>query len=173
MKEGTALVVIDMLNDFIAPGAPLEVPAGRDIVPAIRKRLQEARSRGVPVVYVCDAHDPEDPEFRVWPPHAVAGTPGAQVVGDLAPREGERVVTKTSYSGFFETELYEVLRELGAGHLVLTGVVTNICILYTAADALMRGYRVTVPPDCVAGLNEEDHAFALRQIEEVLKPAQT
>lgn len=172
MTEHTALIIIDMLNDFIAPGAPLEVPAGRQIVPAIKNRLEEARGKGVPVIYLCDAHAPDDPEFRVWPPHAVAGTAGALVVDDLAPGEGERVVAKTTYSGFFNTELEELLRELGADHLVLTGVVTNICILYTAVDALMRGFRVSVPPDCVAGLNEEDHAFALRQLSEVLKPAQ-
>lgn len=167
-----ALLIIDMLNDFIAPGAPLEVPEGRRIVPAIRKRLEEARDRGTPVVYLCDAHDKDDPEFRVWPPHAVRDTPGAQVVGELAPREGEHVVRKTTYSGFYGTELEEVLQGLGSEHLVVTGVVTNICVLYTAADALMRGYEVTVPPDCVAALNEEDHAFALRQMEEVLKPYQ-
>ena len=173
MVHRTALIIIDMLEDFLAPGAPLEVPAGREIVPAIGRRLDEARSRGTPVVYVCDAHAPDDKEFSVWPPHAIPGTPGARVVNALAPREGERVVTKTSYSGFYNTELDEVLRGLDVNHLVITGVVTNICILYTAADALMRGYRVTVPPDCVAGLNEEDHAFALRQITEVLKPAAT
>lgn len=172
MAERSALIVIDMLNDFIAPGAPLEVPAGRGIIPAIKKRLEEARREGTPVVFVCDAHAPDDAEFGVWPPHAVAGTPGAEVVEELSPLPGERIVSKTTYSGFHSTELEEVLRELKVGHLVITGVVTNICILYTAADALMRGYRVTVPPDCVAGLNEEDHAFALRQIEEVLKPSQ-
>lgn len=172
MEEKSALIVIDMLNDFISPGAPLEVPSGREIVPAVKKLLEGARRDGAPVVYVCDAHDPDDPEFKVWPPHAVAGTPGAEVVEELAPKPGERVVTKTTYSGFHETELEEVLRELKVGHLVLTGVVTNICILYTAADALMRGYKVTVPPECVAGLDEEDHAFALRQIDEVLKPFQ-
>lgn len=173
MAERSALIVIDMLNDFIAPGAPLEVPAGRSIVPAIKKRLEKSRRDGTPVVFVCDAHSPDDPEFRVWPPHAVAGTWGAEVVGELAPQAGERIVTKTAYSGFHGTDLEEVLRELEVSHLVLTGVVTNICVLYTAADALMRGFRVTVPEDSVAGLNEEDHAFALRQIGEVLKPAQS
>ncbi len=172
MEEQTALIIIYMLEDFIAPGAPLEVPAGRGIVPVLAKRLEEARASGTPVIYVCDAHQPDDPEFSVWPPHAVRGTPGAQVVEPLAPREGELVITKTTYSGFYGTELEDALRELGVSHLVLTGVVTNICVLYTAVDALMRGYRVTVPPDCVAGLNDEDHAFALRQMEEVLKPAQ-
>lgn len=172
MPEQTAVLVIDMLEDFIAPGAPLEVPAGRKIVPALAERLERARAEGTPVIYVCDAHAPDDPEFAVWPPHAIQGTEGAQVVGDLAPRPGERIVTKTSYSGFYETELEAELRSLGVDHLILTGVVTNICVLYTAADALMRGFTVTVPPDCVAGLNEEDHAFALRQTTDVLKPAQ-
>jgi nicotinamidase-related amidase len=140
-------------------------------VPAIAKRLEEARSSGTPVVYVCDAHEPDDVEFRLWPPHAVGDTPGAEVVEELAPGEGELVVTKTTLSAFYNTGLEEALGRLRAEHLIITGVVTNICVLFAVLEAQVRGYRVTVPPDCVAGLNEEDHAFALRQIQDVLNPA--
>ena len=71
-----ALVVIDMLNDFVRQGAVLEVPQTRRIVPALQARLAEARQDGVPVVYVCDAHEVDDREFERmgWPPHAVRGT---------------------------------------------------------------------------------------------------
>ena len=169
MAVREALIICDMLEDFTAPGAPLEVPAGRDIVQAIAERLGRARSQGTPVVYVNDSHAPDDREFTTWPPHAVEGSPGSRVIGALSPRPGEAVVKKTSYSGFFETELDEVLSGLGVSRIVLTGVVANICILYTAVDAYMRGYEVTVPPDCVAALNPQDHAFALRQLREVLK----
>jgi nicotinamidase/pyrazinamidase len=103
-----------------------------------------------------------------WPPHAVKGTEGAQVVAELAPQKEEKVIGKTSYSGFFGTELDDTLKRLGVKELVLTGCVTNICILYTAADAVMRGYRVHVPADTVASLDDKEGAFALDQMEKVL-----
>jgi len=168
MKE--ALLVIDMLNDFVREGAPLEVPATRAILPALRRRLADARSRGVPVIYVCDAHRPDDPEFARmgWPPHAVKGTPGAQVVAELAPLETDPIVEKTAYSGFHHTGLDGILQALAVTDLVLTGCVTNICVLYTAYDAVIRGYDVTVPTDSTAPLDPADGEFALKQMEKVL-----
>lgn len=165
-----ALVIIDMLNDFVRPGAPLEVPETRTILPALRRRLEQARAQKMPVIHVCDAHAPDDREFRRmgWPPHAVRGTEGARIVDELAPLPGEPVIAKTTYSGFHATELEAQLRQLQIDELVLTGCVTSICILYTAADAVMRGYRVRVPVDCVAHLDPEEGAFALRQMRQVL-----
>jgi nicotinamidase-related amidase len=139
-------------------------------LPALQRRVKEARRAGIPVIYVCDAHAPDDPEFSLmgWPPHAVKETEGAQVVAELAPQKEEKVIGKTSYSGFFGTELDDTLKHLGVKELVLTGCVTNICILYTAADAVMRGYRVYVPVDTVANLDDKEGAFALDQMEKVL-----
>ncbi len=168
--SATALVIIDMLNDFVLPGAPLEVPAARDILPALKQRLDQARQDGMPVLYVCDAHDPDDREFARmgWPPHAVRGTRGAEVVAELRPLPNEPVIAKTSYSGFHDTDLDATLKKLGVEELILTGCVTSICVLYTAADAVMTGYRVTVPADCVAPLDPQDGAFALKQMRTVL-----
>lgn len=167
---GRALLVIDMLADFVRPGAPLEVPATRDILPALRRRIARARRRGEQVVYVCDSHRKNDPEFSRmgWPPHAVAGTPGAAVVDEIAPEPGDVVVEKKTYSAFHRTALQSVLRRRGVRVLSLSGCVTNICILYTAADAAMRGYDVTVDEALVAGLAPDTHAFALDQMEKVL-----
>ena len=169
-KEGNALVVIDMLNDFVREGAPLEVPAARAIVPAIRRRIAKARRGGELVVYVCDSHRKDDPEFARmgWPPHAVAGTPGAGVVTALSPEPGDAVVEKRTYSGFHRTALDAVLRRNGVRRVELAGCVTNICVLYTAADAAMRGYDVTVDERFVAGLSRRDHEFALGQMGSVL-----
>lgn len=169
-RTGRALLVIDMLSDFVRPGAPLEVPATRKILPALRRRIARARREGEAVVYVCDSHRKDDPEFSRmgWPPHAITGTPGAAVVEALAPAPGDVIVEKTTYSGFFRTRLASVLRERRIGALALSGCVTNICILYTAADAAMRGYDVTVDEALVAGLSEETHRFALDQMEKVL-----
>lgn len=168
MKQ--ALVIIDMLNDFVLEKGALEVPRTRDILPAVQHKLLEFRSREQPVLYVCDAHAPDDREFdrMGWPPHAVEGTHGARVVDELAPRSGEPVITKQTYSGFFQTALDGILQKLEVQELVLVGCVTNICILYTAADAVMRGYRVRVPASCVADIEEADGRFALAQMKKIL-----
>ena len=161
-----ALLVIDMLNDFVLPGAPLEVAQNREILPVLRDRIKAARAAHVPVIYVCDAHAADDPEFSKmgWPPHAVAGTRGAEIVAELAPTSGERIVTKKTYSSFFETELEQVLRDLRVDELVVTGCVSNICIMSAVADAALRGYRVRVPVDSVASIDAADGEFAFRQM---------
>jgi len=168
--KGSALLVIDMLEDFVRPGAPLEVPQTRKILPTIARRVSRARREGDLVVYVCDSHRKNDPEFARmgWPPHAVAGTKGAGVAREIAPEPGDVVVEKKTYSGFHRTTLQTVLRRHGIRSVSLSGCVTNICILYTAADAAMRGYDVTVEESLVAGLDEKSHRFALDQMEQVL-----
>ena len=165
-----ALLVIDMLNDFVQPGAPLEVPHNREILPALQQRVLSARADGTPVVYISDAHAEEDPEFSRmgWPPHAVRGTRGAAIINELAPTEKDIQIEKTTYSGFNGTSLEEELQKLGVEELVLTGCVSNICILYTAADAVMKGYNVIVPTDCVGHLDEAEGEFAYRQMKNIL-----
>lgn len=165
-----ALLVIDMLEDFVRKGAPLEVPDNRKILPAVRRRVARARKAGELVVYVCDAHRKRDPEFARmgWPPHAVSGTPGAAVIAEISPRPGDIVVEKKSYSGFHRTGLQPVLRRHGVRTLSLAGCVTNICILFIAYEAALRGYDMTVDETLVAGLDPKTHAFALDQMEKVL-----
>lgn len=165
-----ALVIIDMLNDFVQPGAPLEVPETRTIIKTLQDQIKKARDQQRPVIYVCDAHRPGDPEFSRmnWPAHAVRGTDGAKVIDELAPQETDPVIEKTGYSAFHQTGMEGLLQSLKADHLTLTGCVTNICILYTAYDAVTRGYDVTVLSDCVASLDSNDGTFALKQMAEVL-----
>lgn len=168
-KGGRALLVIDLLEDFVRPGAPLEVPLTRAILPAVRRRIARARRRGELVVYVCDAHRKKDPEFSRmgWPPHAVRGTRGAAVASEISPEPGDVVVEKTTYAGFYRTSLQSVLRRNGVREVELVGCVTNICILYIASEAALRGYEVTVDEALVAGLDDASHAFALDQLEKV------
>ncbi|HEX9204591.1 MAG TPA: isochorismatase family cysteine hydrolase [Candidatus Deferrimicrobiaceae bacterium] len=168
--EGSALVVVDMLNDFVLAGAPLEVPETRKILPALRRRIARARRSGELVVYVCDAHRKKDPEFARmgWPPHAVEGTHGAAVASAISPEPGDVVVEKKTYFGFHKTTLDAVLRRKGIRKLTLAGCVTNICILYISAEAAIRGYDVTVDERTVAGFSPDTNAFALDQMEKVL-----
>jgi len=167
--ERSALLIIDMLNDFIEESGSLVVPGAKRIVPRIREILEAARSQGVPVIYVADSHRRDDREFAYWPPHAVAGTWGSEVVGELAPAPDDYVVPKRRYSAFFGTDLDNYLRELEVRKLYLTGVLTNICVYATALDAAMRNYEVAVFRDGVASLSEETDAFIFQQLKEVLQ----
>ncbi|MFY9415579.1 MAG: isochorismatase family cysteine hydrolase [bacterium] len=164
-----ALLVIDMLKDFIEPEGSLYVgKAGEAIIEPVAREIRRFREAGEPVIYVCDQHLATDPEFAMFPAHCVRGTRGAEVIDQLKPREEELVIPKRRYSAFFGTDLDLCLRELGVEELVLVGVCTNICVLYTACDARMRNYKVTVLKDGVASFDEEAHRFALEQMENVL-----
>lgn len=165
-----ALLVIDMLNDFVLKGAPLEVPETREVAPNIKREIDKARAEGNPIIFICDTHAPDDKEFSKfgWPPHAVKGTRGAEVVDELKPQKGDMVIEKTTYSGFYYTYLDETLKRLGVNSLRLTGCVTHICVMFTASDAVLRDYKVTVVEDSVAGLSKEDHNAAIRIMKNVL-----
>lgn len=164
-----ALLVVDMLADFVEPGGRLFCGEdARTIIPRVAELVEAARLAGTPVIFIVDSHLPGDAEFAMFPPHCIHGTHGAGVVEELRPRAGERVIPKRRFSGFYGTDLDLTLRELGIDDLILTGVCTNICILYTAADARMRHYRVTVPRDAVASFDQDAHNWALRQLETVL-----
>ena len=164
-----ALLITDMLNDFIRPDGALSIgPSGPAIVPNIKRELDKARAEGCPVIYVCDHHRPDDAEFQIWPPHCLAGTKGAEVISELAPKPDEYIVYKRRYSAFNGTDLNLLLGELGVDTITLTGCCTNICVLYTSADARMLNYEVKVPRDCVATFDAESQAFALKELENTL-----
>ena len=168
-NEKHALIVCDMLNDFVLKGAPLEVARARAIVANIKREINKSRKKHIPIIYCCDGHRPADLEFSLWPKHAVKGTVGAQVIDELKPHKNDHMIIKPSYSCFFKTTLDKLLKQLGITHVILTGVATNICILYTVAEASMRGYKVIIPENCVAALTQGDHQFALQQMKRVFQ----
>jgi len=160
MELKAALLVVDMVKEFVTGrlgGAHAQV-----VVPNIKMLIEAARRGGSPVVYVTDAHlEGVDHEFDVWGSHAVAGSDEAEMVPELAPAEGDHRLYKRRYSAFYATGLDALLRELKVDTVVLTGVLTNICIQHTAADAYFRGYRVVVPTDCVNALTPEEQETSL------------
>lgn len=164
-----ALLIIDMLNDFILEDAPLRVTKIERIIEPIKREIEKARSEGYHVIYLCDSHEENDREFEIFPRHAVKGTEGAKIIEELKPEGTDIIVRKKTFSGFYNTNLNEILKKLEVEKLIVTGDVTNICILYTVADAVMRGYKVDVVKDAVAGINARDHKFALEQMKNVLK----
>lgn len=161
----TALLVIDMINDFVE--GKFGFRGAREIIPRISGLLSAARGRGFPVVYVCDSHERRDPELRIWGDHAMAGSEGARIVRELAPEAGDTVLTKRTYDAFFETPLDEVLKGKNVRNVVLLGVVTEICIQHTAAGAFFRGYHTIVPEDCVASPESEKHRRALEYMRDI------
>jgi nicotinamidase-related amidase len=165
-----ALLIIDMLNDFVLEGAPLEVPETRKIISNIKREIEGARAEKRPVIYVCDTHKKDDKEFSKfgWPSHAVKGTRGAEVIDELKPQKKDIIIHKTTYSGFFKTKLENTLKKLKIDSLRLTGCVTHICVMFTASDAVLRDYKVTVVENGVAGLSKEDHDAALRIMKNVM-----
>ncbi len=164
-----AVLVIDMLNDFLRPGAPLEVPNGRRIIPNIKMILEEARRRKIPVVYVCDSHLPEDGEFKIWPMHALEGSEGAKIYSEISPQGRDYIVKKRRYSGFFQTDLDLLLKELKIDRLFITGLLTNVCVLFTAVDAYMRGYDTIILSDATASLTDKDQEYFINYIRNILK----
>ena len=164
-----ALIVIDMLRDFLEPDGRLYIgPTAQNVVEAVGREIEKARSCQTPVIYVCDTHSEDDSEFRMFPSHCVIGTPGADVVDELKPHPGDKIIPKRRYSAFFQTDLDLTLRELGIDEIVLVGVCTNICNLYTAADARMLNYKVTALRDCMSSFDEAAHEFALKEMEQTL-----
>jgi nicotinamidase/pyrazinamidase len=162
-----ALLVNDMEEDFCGQQAALPVPEPEKISKCINKWIEEFRKTGEPIIFVCDTHSPTDTEFSVWPPHCVEGTGGTRIIEGVDYRD-DPIIPKTRYSAFFKTSLEKVLRERDVDTLVLTGVCTDICILFTAADAYFRGFEVIVPRDCVKSLDEERHEWALNHMKSIL-----
>jgi nicotinamidase/pyrazinamidase len=141
-----ALLVVDMQNDHLTPGRPLEVPRARDIVPAIAVRLDAARREKMPIVYVVDQHEAGDADLDVWGAHNIKGSEGAEILarpGSQAGRLGRR---EANLQRLHPLELGRCLGELRVDTLVLTGCLTELGLLATATDALQRGFAVEVPP---------------------------
>ena len=142
----SALLVVDMLNDFV--DGVLGNPAALGIVEPIQRLAARARTtHDWLVVYANDAHELSDVELRVFPPHAMAGTPGAAVVDQLRPEHDDIVVPKRFYSSFTSSNLENELRAHDVGRVVLVGQHTDCCVRHTAYDAFIRGLEVAVCPD--------------------------
>lgn len=160
IELSTAVLIVDLIQEFVT--GRLGNTRAQVVVPRVKTLLDAARRRGHRIIHVTDAHIPGvDAEFEVWGSHAEAGTPGAEIVPELAPQKGDFHLHKRRYSAFYATGLDELLRELGVKELILAGVLTNICIQHTAADAYFRGYKVTVPRDLVDALTDEEQEDSL------------
>jgi nicotinamidase-related amidase len=159
----TALVVVDMQNDFVKEGGTLVVPDAEATLPKLRGLLDLARGSGMKVIFTQDTHAEGDPEWEIWPEHVREGSWGWEIVEELAPREDELVIRKVRYDAFYGTHLDHYLRVWGLDTLVICGTVANICVHYTAASAALRWFEVVVPRDATSALDPFDLEASLRQ----------
>lgn len=165
--RATAVVVVDMLNEFCKPGGAMVLPGYEALVPPQRRVIAAARQAGCPIVFVVDAHRGnvrQDREFLKRTPHCVEGSWGAQVIDDLEPRKDDLHVIKRRYSAFFNTDLDLTLKDSRVDTLIVFGVVTNICVRSTVHDAFFHGYQVVVPEDCVAATGPREQESSLYDI---------
>lgn len=163
-----ALLVIDMLNDFILPDGKLYCgPQGEAIVPFIQEKIAAFREAGQLVIFICDRHDEDDLEFLRFPQHCTIGTAGAEVIAALQYEGYEQNITgKQRYSGFFNTDLDEQLEDIE--EVTVVGVCTNICVFFTVEELCNRDKKVIVYQAGVASFDQVAHDFALVQMKNVL-----
>jgi nicotinamidase-related amidase len=166
-----ALLIIDMQNDFVLDGKPLRVAGAREAIPKIQAVLAEFRKRKFPVFHILRVHRADGSDVEIIrqerflkEPFAVAGTHGAAVIDELAPRKGEYVLTKTRMSAFIGTELDLMLRTLGVTTVFVTGIQTPNCIRTTVFDAIAYNYPAVLVDDAVGASSEEVHRANVRDM---------
>ncbi len=152
-----ALLIIDMINCFDFEGAEAAMPRAAAAAGVILSLRGQARAAGCPVIYVNDNFG----EWHSERSRLVARAASNPVAARMAPRDGDYFIIKPQFSGFYATNLPVLLPKLGVDRLVLTGIATEICVLFTAADAHMRDYALWVPQDAVVPVVEAYGAAAL------------
>ena len=166
--QPSAVVVIDMANDFVFAGGVIADAGGpeyqkraQQIVRPLARLLDAARRAGVTVVYATDAHTPADSELRKWPPHSMAGTWNAEIVPGVAPQSGDVVIGKQTYSPFLTPAFERELERRGIKRLYVTGLHTDCCARHTSGDAFQRGYDLVWVTDALQAFTDEAHRTGL------------
>ena len=168
MAHQSAILVIDMANDFVFPkgviaeaGGPEYQKHAQAIIPRLSRLLEAARRTGIQVIYTTDAHTPDDIELRKWPPHAMKGTWQAEIVPDLRPGSKDIVLEKRTYSPFLSTDLEEILRQKAVKRLYITGLHTDCCARHTSGDAFQKGFDLVWVTDALQAFTDEAHQTGL------------
>ena len=164
------VLVVDMVKGFLEPEHNLYCgDDSRNIIPNVKAMLERERDAGSQVLFISDHHDPDDLEFQVFPVHCVKGTEEPEVIPELQDFvTGSNVIPKNRYSGFFNTDLDQRLKNLNPQKVIICGVCTDICVLHTTSDARNRDYTVEVRADCVATFDPGAHTWALGHLEKIL-----
>lgn len=171
--EDCAFIIIDMQEDFIVEGAPIECKGGRDIIPNIREMIEFCHRKNIPVIYTKEIHRPDKIDFgmeleRNEPEHCIEGSKGVEIVKELKPASEDYIIYKRRYSSFYLTDLEILLKGLKKNTLIISGAATNVCVYGTAFDAQQRDIHAIVLEDCVAGTDQSLHEAFLKNIDYVL-----
>ena len=165
--DTTAVLIVDMVHDFCDPAGAMCLPGAERLYPIQNGLIQSARSAGMMIGWVVDAHRPglkQDREFLKRAPHCLEGTSGVNVVPELDKQEDDFVFLKRRFSAFFGTDLDLTLRDNLIDTLIVFGVVTNICVRSTVHDAFFNGYQVVVPSDACAATGPREQESSLYDI---------
>lgn len=162
LGRGDALIILDVQRDFL-PGGSLGVAGGQAVIPVLNRCSDACMRHGLPIFASRDWHPPNHCSFLArggpWPPHCVAGSPGAQFGPDLLLPPGTEVISKATtpdaeaYSAFDGTDLALMLRERGCRRVILGGLTTDYCVRASALDALREGFEVVVLQDAVRAVD--------------------
>jgi nicotinamidase-related amidase len=168
--EKTVLVIVDMQNEFLREGGSRYVgPHSKETVRSVLNLLERARAAGVRVIFIQSTRYQDSPEHKVFgvKSHLIEGSWGHKIIEELEPKEGETVIKKFSHDPFNNTPFEELLSQMASDpttlHVVVTGVMTNICVYHTVTGLSVRNYRVYVPVDCCCSTDAASHEWALRQ----------
>jgi nicotinamidase-related amidase len=158
----SALLIIDMINDFTFEGGDRLIEAARPAAKAIRSLRDQCDRVEMPVIYVNDNYGEWHSDHRRLIEDCIAKNEcSAEIIDMIRPRESDYFIVKPQMSGFYATNLPAILPRLGVSRLILTGVAADICVLFTAADAHMREYPLWVPKDAVASSTDRHRDWAL------------
>jgi nicotinamidase-related amidase len=165
-----ALILIDVINRMDFPGSEKLIPNAERMAKNLFRLKERARKAGIPSIYVNDNFGRWRSDFRAIINSCLEDdVPGRKIVELLKPSEKDYFVLKPKHSGFYSTTLDLLLIHLGSKNLILTGIATNICVLFTANDAYMRDYNIIIPSDCVVEEDPEGSKNVLKLMKKVLK----
>jgi len=169
-KAEVALLLIDVINDLEFESGEKLLPQAIEMAKSIAKLKKRAKQSGIPVVYTNDNFGKWQSDLQRLVRHCLDdNVRGREIVELLQPEDDDYFVLKPKHSGFFSTTLDTLLRYLGAHTLILTGIATDICVLFTANDAYMRDFKLLIPADCVVAEDPKWNQASLRHMERVLK----
>ncbi|MFP3121300.1 cysteine hydrolase [Ectobacillus funiculus] len=164
----TALLIIDLINDFQFEHGPILAKKCRDMLPSILQLKNWIKKNQGHVIYINDHYNLWQADMNKIIQHC-DNELSSPILKDITPKEDDYFLIKPHYSAFYETPLNTLLGHLKVQNLILTGVAGNICILFTANDAHMRNYKLYVPKNCIASNSEKDNEHALTVMEAILK----
>lgn len=170
VRKGDAIVIIDMINDLSFPGGEKVLPWALSFAPKLVGVREKAHRAGVPVIYVNDNFGHWTSNFSDVYRHCTRRhARGRKFVQQLKPTAKDYFILKPRHSGFFATSLQPLLEDLKIKRLILSGIATNLCVLFTAHDAYMQHYPLFVISDCCAAESDFDHNVALTQLQQFCK----